>query len=75
MAKKTRRTHKGKTDSLNGSNQLSNGQQSGRTRVDSSDRFRQEYAYVLKDLRHILILAVVMFTLLILLNLLLKYPV
>ena len=70
MAKKTRRVGSGKTNSQNG-----NGQQSSRTRVDSSERFRQEYAYVLKDLRHILIIAVVMFTLLILLNLLLKYPV
>ncbi len=75
MAKKTRRARNGKTDSQNGNNQLTNGQQSSRARLDSGERFRQEYAYVLKDLRHILILAIVMFTLLILLNLLLKYPV
>lgn len=75
MAKKTRRARNGKADSQNGNNQLTNGQQSSRARLDSGERFRQEYAYVLKDLRHILILAIVMFTLLILLNLLLKYPV
>lgn len=75
MANKTRRGRSGKTSSQNGGDQLSNGQQSSRSRIDSGERFRQEYAYVLKDLRHILILAVVMFALLVLLNLLLKYPV
>lgn len=41
-------------------------------RRDSTERFRQEYAYVLKDLRHILLLAVAMFILLIVLNLVLR---
>lgn len=35
------------------------------------ERLRDEYAYVLRDLRHILILAVIMFVLLIVLNLIL----
>ncbi len=34
--------------------------------------FREEYAYVVKDLRHVLILAAVMFALLIALNLVLQ---
>lgn len=42
------------------------------TRRDAAEHFQQEYAYVLKDLRKILILAAAMFLLLILLNLLLQ---
>ncbi len=36
------------------------------------DDFEEEYAYVFKDMRHVLILAIVMFALLISLNLLLQ---
>jgi hypothetical protein len=38
----------------------------------TTDQFRQEYAYVVKDLRRVLILAAIMFALLIALNLLLQ---
>jgi hypothetical protein len=40
--------------------------------LSSTEQFRQEYAYVVKDLRRVLILAAFMFTLLITLNLLLQ---
>jgi hypothetical protein len=36
------------------------------------DDFEKEYAYVFKDMRQVLILAIIMFTLLIVLNLLLQ---
>jgi hypothetical protein len=39
---------------------------------DSNANFSQEYAYVLKDLRRIFVLAAVMFVLLIVLNLVLQ---
>jgi hypothetical protein len=40
--------------------------------LSSEEEFRQEYAYVIRDLRHIFLLAGVMFALLILTNLLLQ---
>ena len=40
--------------------------------LSSTEQFRQEYAYVVKDLRRVLILAAFMFALLIALNLLLQ---
>jgi len=40
--------------------------------VKAEDKFRVEYAYVIKDLRTVFILAAVMFTLLIVLNLVLR---
>jgi hypothetical protein len=40
--------------------------------LSSTDQFRLEYAYVVKDLRRVLILAAIMFTLLIAINLLLQ---
>lgn len=43
-----------------------------KTKLNPEEQFRQEYAYVLKDLRQVLILAVVMFALLIALNLFLR---
>lgn len=43
-----------------------------KTKLNPEEQFRQEYAYVLKDLRQVLVLAVVMFALLILLNVLLS---
>jgi hypothetical protein len=42
-----------------------------KTKLNPEEQFRQEYAYVIKDLRQVLILAIVMFALLILLNVLL----
>lgn len=50
------------------------------TRIDNSasnnltteQQFQQEYAYVIKDLRRIFVLAAVMFTLLIVLNIVLR---
>lgn len=41
-------------------------------RLSAEERFQLEYAYVLKDLRHILVLAAAMFVLLILLNIFLQ---
>ena len=43
-----------------------------KTKLNPEEQFRQEYAYVLKDLRQVLILAVVMFALLVALNLFLR---
>lgn len=40
--------------------------------LSSTEQFRLEYAYVVKDLRRVLILAAIMFTLLIALNLILQ---
>jgi len=40
--------------------------------LSSTEQFRLEYAYVVKDLRRVLILAALMFALLIALNLLLR---
>ena len=40
--------------------------------LSSTEQFRQEYAYVVKDLRRVLVLAVIMFALLIAINLLLQ---
>ena len=37
----------------------------------ATEQLREEYAYVLRDLRHVFILAAIMFTLLIVLNLIL----
>ena len=41
-------------------------------RMSSAERFQLEYAYVIKDLRYILLLAIAMFALLILLNIFLR---
>jgi hypothetical protein len=43
-----------------------------KTKLNPKEQFRQEYAYVLKDLRQVLTLAVIMFALLIALNLFLR---
>lgn len=40
--------------------------------LSSTDQFRHEYTYVVKDLRRVLVLAAIMFALLIALNLLLQ---
>ncbi|MCB9421492.1 MAG: hypothetical protein H6667_16935 [Ardenticatenaceae bacterium] len=41
-------------------------------KLSPEEQFRQEYAYVLKDLRQVLILAIAMFALLIVLNVVLR---
>lgn len=41
-------------------------------RMSAAERFQLEYAYVIKDLRYILLLAIAMFALLILLNIFLR---
>lgn len=43
----------------------------GVRRISTPEELEEEYAYVIRDLRHILLLAVVMFALLIGLNLIL----
>jgi hypothetical protein len=42
------------------------------SQLSSADQFRLDYAYVVKDLRRVLILAAIMFALLIVTNLLLQ---
>ncbi|MCA9962490.1 MAG: hypothetical protein R3E31_17095 [Chloroflexota bacterium] len=68
MAKKVRRVRPAAT---------SGGQSKTKTGVEqpqltSEQQFQQEYAYVIKDLRQVFLLAGVMFVLLIVLNLLLQ---
>ena len=41
-------------------------------KLTTAEQFHQEYAYVVKDLRRVLVLAAIMFTLLIVINLLLQ---
>lgn len=41
-------------------------------KLNSTEQFRLEYAYVVKDLRRVLVLAAIMFALLIVINLLLQ---
>ena len=45
---------------------------SAEPQLSSTDQFRLDYAYVVKDLRRVLILAVIMFAVLIAINLLLQ---
>ena len=74
MAKKVRRVRQ------KGGSKQSNNKKEGtpdakvalKTKLNPKEQFRQEYAYVLKDLRQVLTLAVVMFALLILLNIVLR---
>lgn len=68
MAKKVRRVRKPHTNQES-SPSKKNG---AKKRQNPTEMFRQEYAYVLKDLRQVLILAVLMFALLIALNLFLQ---
>ena len=49
----------------------SRGPSRGTRRISSPEQLEEEYSYVIKDLRHILILALAMFVLLIALNLIL----
>ncbi len=73
MAKRKKRTHKPQANSKtsNGDNNQST-EESTPKRSDSAEQFQQEYAYVLKDLRQIIALAVIMFIFLIVLNLILQ---
>ncbi len=78
MAKKVRRVKKSHSASQT-NNKVSetavasaNAKTKLKTRVNPAEQFREEYAYVLKDLRQVLILAVIMFALLIALNLVLQ---
>jgi hypothetical protein len=68
MAKKVRRVRKSRT----AKEEVTGDKNGSKSRLSSAEQFRLEYAYVLKDLRQVLILAVVMFALLILLNLVLR---
>jgi len=71
MAKRERRVRRS-TTKTKASQAVPQQEASGSSRRDAAERFRQEYAYVLKDLRQILLLAVAMFALLIILNLILQ---
>jgi hypothetical protein len=78
MAKKVRRVRRSRArskvdDQENGLSGKATG--SSKPRQDSAERFRLEYAYVLRDLRHVLLLALAMFVLLVLLNLVLPFLV
>ena len=66
MAKKRRRVRKPSTKNTTGS------VDDIKQNLSTSEQFALEYAYVIKDLRHVLILAVIMFVLLILANLVLQ---
>lgn len=80
MAKKVRRVKKSKPSTDSGSADLVATSTavrepvlaSARSRQSTEEQFREEYAYVVRDLRQVLLLSVVMFALLIVLNLLLN---
>ncbi len=78
MTKKTRHRRKSRaqSNSAPGSSERSpESPTNGKTRLEPAERFQQEYAYVLRDLRHILVLALLMFALLVILNLILPFLV
>ncbi len=70
MAKKVRRVRN--TNGNNKKEETTKDKAALKTKLNPEEQFRQEYAYVLKDLRQVLVLAVVMFALLIALNLFLR---
>jgi hypothetical protein len=70
MAKKVRRVRQ--TNNGDKKEETADAKVALKTKLNPEEQFRQEYAYVLKDLRQVLILAVVMFALLIALNLFLR---
>jgi len=75
MARKVRRvrkTHAQQKTTTSAGKVPSAGQTNGKPRQTSAERFRQEYAYVIKDLRRVFILAAAMFILLVVLNLALR---
>ncbi len=63
MAQKVRRVRKAKGKDAEGSKTSS---------LTSAEQFQMEYAYVIRDLRRVFILAGIMFTLLIILNIVLQ---
>lgn len=69
MAKKVRRVRKTNGDK---GEEASDAKVALKTRLNPEEQFRQEYSYVLQDLRQVLTLAVVMFVLLIVLNIVLR---
>ena len=78
MAKKVRRVRRSRTGTKPSrlvSEQATESPAPSKPRQEPAERFRQEYGYVLRDLRHVLLLALAMFVLLILLNLILPYLV
>lgn len=78
MAKRARRGRKSRARSGNAtvsSERSPEATINGKSRLEPVERFQQEYAYVLRDLRHILILALLMFALLVILNLILPFLV
>lgn len=70
MAKKVRRVRQ--TNNGDKKEETADAKVALKTKLNPEEQFRQEYAYVLKDLRQVLILAVVMFALLILVNVILR---
>jgi hypothetical protein len=75
MAKKVRRVKKGKrpelaTESTTASEKTA--EKVAAAKETSAEAFQQEYAYVVRDLRRVLLLSGAMFVLLIALNLLLR---
>ena len=67
MAKKVRRARSAPTENENKADDVNN------EPLTEEDEFRREYAYVLKDLRRMFILAAIMFLILIGVNLLFQY--
>lgn len=80
MAKKVRRVKKNNTaasaSSAKANTTISSATDSSavaaRPKQTSEEQFHDEYAYVIRDLRHVLLLSAAMFALLIVLNLLLN---
>ena len=80
MAKKVRRVKKKKRKQTTSQSRVNLASSDGARTLDSdakqpissAEQFRLDYAYVVKDLRRVLILAGVMFALLVVLNLLLQ---
>lgn len=70
MAKKVRRVRPTKSGSKKA--ETAEAKAALKTKLNPEEQFRQEYAYVLKDLRQVLVLALVMFALLIVLNVVLR---
>jgi hypothetical protein len=80
MAKKVRRVKKNNVTATTSSTQATttvmsaadSGAVPARSKQTSEEQFHDEYAYVVRDLRHVLLLSAAMFALLIVLNLLLN---
>jgi hypothetical protein len=71
MAKKVRRTRRTTTRREGDLSSRSAGTGTSSPSLTAQEEFEAEYSYVLKDLRWVFILAAIMFTLLIVLNLVL----